>query len=143
MKLSPESKIVCGILLIAIPTIMYGGLILLGVLTDGVLGRTPGNMELNETQKSLWRAGHAHAGVLVILSLILQPLVDNTGFSNRAKWLARICAPIASFVLPIGFFGVAFFLGFKWLIYIGFMLLLFSLLLTGVGLMRNLKENTG
>lgn len=141
MDLSRESKIVCGILLILIPSIMYGGLILLGLLTEGVAGRLPGDMQLSETQSALWRAGHAHAGVLVILSLILQPLVDNTAFSKGTKWIARVCAPIASLVLPVGFFGVAFVVGFKWAIYMGFVLLVVSLLLTGVGLLKNLQPS--
>ena len=85
MQLSRESKIVCSILLIAIPTIMYGGVILLGILTEGIAGLAPGSLELDETQWALWRAGHAHAGVIVILSLILQPLVDYTAFSNNTK----------------------------------------------------------
>ena len=139
MQLSRESKIICGILLIAIPTIMYGGVTLLGTLTEGVAGLKPGNLELNETQWALWRAGHAHAGVIVILSLILQPLVDNTAFSNGTKWVARSCAPIASVVLPAGFFGVAFVAGFKWLMYTGIILLAVSMLLTGIGLLKNLQ----
>jgi len=139
MQLSRESKIVCSILLIAIPTIMYGGITLLGILTEGVAGLASSNVELDETQWALWRAGHAHAGVIVILSLILQPLVDCTAFSNSTKWVARLGAPIASVVLPAGFFGLAFIAGFKWLIYLGIILLAASMLLTGIGLLKNLK----
>lgn len=142
MQLSRESKIICGILLIAVPTIMYGGVTLLGMLTEGVAGLKPGNLELNETQWALWRAGHAHAGVIVILSLILQPLVDNTAFSNGTKWVARSCAPIASVLLPVGFFGLAFVAGFKWLMYTGIILLAVSMLLTGIGLLKNLQPSS-
>ncbi len=141
MQLSRESKIMCGILLIAVPTIMYGGVMLLGILTEGEAGLKPGSLKLNETQWALWRAGHAHAGVIAILSLILQPLVDNTAFSNGTKWVARLCAPIASVVLPAGFFGIAFVADFKWLMYVGVSFLAVSVLLTGVGLLRNLQVN--
>jgi len=141
MQLSRESKIICSILLIAVPTIMYGGVTLLGILTEGAAGLKPGNLELNETQWALWRAGHAHAGVIVILSLILQPLVDNISFSNGTKWVARSCAPIASVVLPAGFFGVAFVTEFKWLMYTGIILLAVSMLLTGIGLLKNLQPS--
>jgi hypothetical protein len=141
MQLSRESKIICGIMLIAVPAIMYGGVTLLGILTEGAAGLKPGDLELNETQWALWRAGHAHAGVIVILSLILQPLVDNTAFSNGTKWLARSCAPIASVVLPAGFFGVAFVAGFKWLMYTGIILLAVSMILTGIGLLKNLQPS--
>jgi drug/metabolite transporter superfamily protein YnfA len=65
---------------------------LLGILTEGGAGLKPGTLDLDETQRSLWRAGHAHAGVYVILSLILQPLVDQTALSNAIKWVARLAA---------------------------------------------------
>lgn len=138
MQLSRESKIICGILLITVPTIMYGGVTLLGLLTEGVAGLNAGTMELTETQRALWRAGHAHAGVLVVLSLILQPLVDQTAFSPPTKWLARLGAPIAAILLPAGFFGLAFIAAFKWLMYVGVVSLGLSMLLTGIGLLKNL-----
>jgi drug/metabolite transporter superfamily protein YnfA len=141
MQLSRESKIVCGILLIAVPSIMYGGVTILGLLTEGTAGLVPGSLVLNETQRSLWRAGHAHAGVFVVLSLILQPLVDQTAFSNSVKWMARIGAPAASILLPAGFFGLAFIPGFKWLVYLGVVCLAISMLLTGIGLLKNLRSN--
>ena len=137
MHLSRESKIVCGALLILIPTIMYGGITLLGILTKGAVGHMPGSVELDESQYALWRAGHAHAGVYVILALVLQPLVDHTGLSHSLRWIARLGAPIASVVVPIGFFGLAFFASFKWLMYIGIVCLAASMLLTGAGLLRN------
>jgi hypothetical protein len=137
MQVSRESKIVCGLLLIAVPTIMYGGVTLLGILTEGSAGLKPGNLSLNETQWSLWRAGHAHAGVYVVLALILQPLVDQTVFSNSVKWVARLGAPIASVLVPAGFFGLAFLPEFRWVMYIGIVCLAVSMLLTGVGLLRN------
>jgi len=139
MELSRESKIVAGILLIAVPTIMYGGVTLLGLLTQGQAGMPPGNLVLNETQSALWRAGHAHAGVYVLLSLILLPLIDQTALSNSLKRVARLGAPVASILLPAGFFGLAFIEGFKWLAYIGAVCLAASVLITGVGLLKNLK----
>ncbi|MDZ7786787.1 MAG: hypothetical protein U5K73_01195 [Halofilum sp. (in: g-proteobacteria)] len=139
MHWSPESKIVCGILLIAVPSIMYGGITLLGILTDGGAGMKPGSLVLDEKQWALWRAGHAHAGVYVILALILQPLVDQTAFSGSVKWVARLGAPIASVVVPGAFFGLAFVPGFRWVMYIGIVCLAVSMLLTGIGLLRNLR----
>jgi hypothetical protein len=141
MQLSRESKIVCGALLIAVPSIMYGGVTLLGLLTEGAAGLAPGNIELNETQRSLWRAGHAHAGVFVILSLILQLLVDQTGLSSSVKWVARLGAPAASILLPAGFFGLAFIPGFSWLVYLGIICLAASMLITGIGLLKNLGSS--
>lgn len=140
MQLSRASKIVSGILLIVVPTIMYGGVTLLGILTDGAAGLRPGGLALNETQWSLWLAGHAHAGVFVLLSLILQPLIDNSGLPKSLEWTARLGAPVASVLMPAGLFGLAFMAGFKWLIYIGALFLAVSLLITGVGLLKNSRR---
>ena len=54
--------IVSGILLLTVITIAYGGTFVLSV--------TRGNVPANDLQKSFFRAGHAHAGVLVILGLL-------------------------------------------------------------------------
>ena len=140
MQLSVESKIISGILLILVPTIMYGGVTLLGILTDGGVGHKPGQLVLDETQRSLWRAGHAHAGVFVMLALILQPLVDQTALPSSLRWVARLGAPFASILVPAAFFGLAFVPAFKWILYLGIALLAASMLLAGVGLLRNLNS---
>ena len=139
MELSRESKLVCAVLLILVPTIMYGGVTLLGILTQGDVGLAPSSLELDQTQWALWRAGHAHAGVYVILALILQPLVDQTSLSFSLKWVARMGAPLASVIVPIGFFGVAFISTFKWIMYLGIACLAISMLLTGIGLIKSTK----
>src|SRR5882672_6119621 len=108
MALSHEAKLVCGITVLIIPTIMFGGLTLLGILTQGTAGSAPGHFSLNETQWALWRAGHAHAGVWTILSLVVQVLLDSARLSSGPRWLARIGAPVAAVAVSAGFFGVAF-----------------------------------
>jgi hypothetical protein len=118
---------------------MYGGLTLLGILTQDIAGQSPGELTLDETQWALWRAGHAHAGVWVILSLVIQILIDSTKLSSPMMWLARISAPVAAVTVSGGFFGVAFFPEFRWLLYFGALSLFVSLVLTGVGLLRNLR----
>ncbi|GIK40834.1 MAG: hypothetical protein BroJett011_46670 [Chloroflexota bacterium] len=138
MKLSREAKLVSGVILLVVPTIMCGGITLLGILTEGVAGIVPGALSLNETQWSLWRAGHAHAGVWVILSLVMQVLIDSTRLSTSMMWVARISAPVAAVALSGGFFGLAFFPEFQWLLYFGGLSLIVALVLTGVGLLRNL-----
>lgn len=138
MKLSREAKLVSGVTLLAVPTIMYGGIALLGILTQGIAGLAPGGLALDETQWALWRAGHAHAGVWVILSLVMQVLIDSTRLSTPMMWLARISAPVAAVTVSGGFFGVAFFSEFRWLLYFGGLSLFLVLVLTGVGLLRNL-----
>ncbi|MFB6285351.1 MAG: hypothetical protein ABEK03_02070 [Candidatus Bipolaricaulia bacterium] len=77
MTLSREAKLVSGITLIAVPTIAYGGATLLGILTEGTAGIAPSDLNLDETQWALWRAGHAHAGVWLLFSLVIQVLLDS------------------------------------------------------------------
>ena len=135
MVLSREARLVSAITLLVIPTIMYGGWTLLGILTQGTVSASP-DVHLDETQWALWRAGHAHAGVWTILSLLLQIFLDSARLSAAAKWLARICAPLAAVFLAAGFFGVSGSSSFRWLIYLGVASMLIALLLTALGLVR-------
>jgi hypothetical protein len=139
MRLSREAKLVSGVILLSVPTIMYGGITLLGILTQRAAGLAPGQLTLDETQWALWRAGHAHAGVWVLLSLVMQVLIDSMRLSTLMMWLARLSAPVATVTVSGGFFGVAFFPQFRWLLYFGGLSLFVAVLLTGVGLLRNLR----
>jgi hypothetical protein len=136
VSLSREARFVAGGTLLAVPTILYGGLVLLGVLTKGAAGLAPAGLELDQTQQALFRAGHAHAGVWVILSLVLQVLLDGATLSPGWKWLARISAPVAAIAVSGGFFGLAFGQGFRWLVYAGGACLALAVVTTGVGLLR-------
>lgn len=138
MVLSREARLVSAITLLVVPTIMYGGWTLLGILTHGTVSPNP-KIHLDETQWALWRAGHAHAGVWTILSLLLQIFLDSARLSAGAKWLARICAPLAAVFLSAGFFGVAVATSFRWLVYLGVLSMLAALLLTVLGLIRDLR----
>jgi hypothetical protein len=128
-----------GITILIVPTIMYGGWTLLGILTHGSAGGAPGALRLDETQWALWRAGHAHAGVWTILSLVIQVLLDSARLSAGMTWLARICAPAAAVAFSGALFGLAFSTSFSVLLYLGVVLLLIALLTTGVGLLRGLN----
>jgi hypothetical protein len=57
------------------------------------------------------------------------------------RWLARISAPVAAVAVSGGFFGLAFFPAFQWLLYFGGVSLVVALVLTGVGLLRNLRDS--
>jgi hypothetical protein len=91
MQLSREARVVAGVILLTAPAIMYGGLTLLGILTGGGAGLRPGDLQLTDTQWALFRAGHAHAGVWVILSLVLQVFIDGAvlGDGLRVAGTAR------------------------------------------------------
>src|SRR5262245_25856380 len=63
--MSSDARLMCGLTLVLVPTIVYGGLTVLNVITNGMLG-TPGPRKLSESQVAFYRAGHAHAGVLTL-----------------------------------------------------------------------------
>ena len=136
MTLSREARLVAGVTLLTVPTIMYGGATLLGTLTKGAAGISPGNLALDQTQWALFRAGHAHAGVWVVLSLVIQVLLDSAVLSPKLKWLARVAAPLAAVAISGGFFGLAYNPNIKWLLYFGAACLVVVVLLTGAGLLR-------
>jgi hypothetical protein len=71
--MTTETRITCGIILLTVPTIQYGGYFLLSILS----GKS--KLSLTDFQKSMFRAGHAHAGVLVMLALIAEVLTDYAG----------------------------------------------------------------
>lgn len=135
MNLSREARLFCGVTLLAVPTIMYGGITLLGVVTRGSAGLDPG-LVLDERQWALFRAGHAHAGVWVILSLVLQVLLDGATLSRAQTQLARMCAPIGAVAVSGGFFGLAFMPGFRVLLYLGGASMAVAVVLTAIGLLR-------
>jgi hypothetical protein len=134
---SRESRMLGGILLVVLPTVIYGGLSLLSFRTRNAPGYTD-----NPLRHDLWRAGHAHAGVYVVLSLVMLRYVDEAVLSPFWKWLARIGAPIAAILIPAAFFlSVASPTakqpnGLMNLAYIGALFLAAAVLSLGVGLIR-------
>lgn len=94
--LSPASLNTAGVLLLAIVTIEWGGIYMLRVVR--------GKEALTDFQKAFARAGHAHAGVLVILSLVCQMFVDAAGMSGAPAVLARTGIPAAAILISAGFF---------------------------------------
>jgi hypothetical protein len=97
--MSKQSRMMAGVLLVVLPTVMYGGLALLLALTGG----TPGYAD-NPLRHDLWRAGHAHAGVYLVLSLVMLRYVDEARLSPFWQWIARTGAPIAAILIPAAFF---------------------------------------
>jgi hypothetical protein len=97
LALSDPSRIVAGVVFITVPTIEFGGY----YLTRVVRGHVP----LTEFQKSFARAGHAHAGVLVILGLVGLLVVDAAAMSGFWATVGRLAIPIAAILMPAGFFA--------------------------------------
>src|SRR5687768_1496509 len=96
--MSRESRILAGILLITFPTVIIGGMSLLYMLTNEP------EYAANPLRQDLWRAGHAHAGVYLILALVVLRYVDEAALAPGWKWFVRLAVPIAAILLPVAFF---------------------------------------
>src|SRR5467141_5306974 len=94
-----EARLLSGIVLITVPTIQYGGYFLLRSLVD----KGSGYMD-NALRQNFFRAGHAHAGVIVILSLLSQIFVDAAVLPEPLQWLIRIGVPASAILISGGFF---------------------------------------
>lgn len=135
-----ESRITAGILLLFLPSVMFGGFSLLFQL----LNPHSGYMQ-NPLRQNLWRAGHAHAGVLLILSLVALRYVDEAALPDGWKWLVRISIPLAAICMPLGYFlsvlppKAAAPNEMIYFVYLGATLLLAGLITLGVGLVRKPK----
>jgi hypothetical protein len=132
-----EAKIMAGITLLTVPSIQYGGYFLPTSLRD----RSSHYMD-NALRQNFFRAGHAHAGVIVLLSVICQILADSANLPAGLLWLTRIGVPAAAILMPLGFFlsmpspSATEPNGFVSLIYLGAIVLAMSVLTLGIGLLR-------
>ncbi len=95
MVLTPGNMITAGGVLLAVVAIAYGGTFMLRVHA--------GNPPTNDLQKAFFRAGHAHAGVLVILGLVIKILTSYEGVPALAKQLSSGVL-YAAILMPAGFF---------------------------------------
>lgn len=127
-----------GVTLITVPTIAFGGLAVLGAVSGGLYG-LPGPA-LTPLQTALYRAGHAHAGVLLILSLLLQLGLDVVHLPRAWVWPLRIAAPLMAILVPAGFFGLAHSPAFAPVLYLGGALVAVVTLTVGIGLVRAKAE---
>jgi hypothetical protein len=94
-----EARLMSGIILITVPTIQYGGYFLL----TSLMNKGSGYME-NPLRQNFFRAGHAHAGVIVILSLVCQILADAAVLPTPMLWFVRIGVPLSAILISAGFF---------------------------------------
>jgi len=141
IPMTREAKTMAGIILLTIPTIQYGGYFLLTSLKD------PNSHYMdNALRQNFFRAGHAHAGVFVILALVCQILADNAALSPSWLWLARIGVPLAAVLIPSGFFlsmsspSATQPNGFFSLFYVGIAALASSVVTLGIGLLRGVRS---
>ena len=95
---SRASRRLAAVLLVVLPSVMYGGVALLNALVHD-----PSYMA-NPLRQNLWRAGHAHAGVLLVLALVALRYVDEANLPAPLKPIARSFIPLAAILMPAGFF---------------------------------------
>lgn len=138
-QLSRTTRILAGLTFISLPTIEFGGTFLLGILSG-----QHADLGLTELQRSLFRAGHAHAGVLVILALVAQLYADHVRLPRVITGMARGGMVAAPLLISGGFFaagsvgdrvgpGIA-------LVWVGAAILAVSVVSLGAGLIRARAE---
>jgi hypothetical protein len=134
--MTEQTQMAAGTLLVILPTVAFGGTSILYLWMGGA------DYMKNPLRQSLWRAGHAHAGVLLILSLVALLYLDHAELSDTWKWVVRTFIPSAAIFLPVAFFlsvlkpdaekpNVLINLA-----YVGAVALGIGLVVLGVGLMR-------
>jgi hypothetical protein len=96
MTIQPDTAIIAGILLLSLVTVESGG----WFMSKVVRGTAPANA----LQTSFFRAGHAHAAVLLVLGLAILGLVDAAPLPAVLLWFAKVGVPAAAILMPAGFF---------------------------------------
>jgi hypothetical protein len=92
--MSSTAHIVSAILLLILITVMFGGFSFLWLLRDRLQGDQVWN----------FRAGHAHAGVLVILTLVVVDIADRAGASGQTLWMIAAALFVFALAQSGGFF---------------------------------------
>ena len=134
--MSPDTRLMLGLSLILVPAIVYGGLTVLGVVTNRLMG-SAGPPNLTATQIAFYCAGQAHAGVLTLLAMLLQIAVDYAVIPSVLVWPVRVGALAASILVSGGFFAVAHRRSLRIVLYTGAVLVAATTLTVGVGLIRS------
>ena len=96
IALSEASRSIAGVLLLAIVAVEFGGYLVLRIAR--------GHKATTEMQRRFFRAGHAHAGVLVTLALASQAFVDAAELTGLAGAVARHGVAFAAILIPAGYF---------------------------------------
>ena len=96
IEIDDAARVTAGIVMLTVVGIAYGGWFMLRVVT--------GKVPATDFQKSFFRAGHAHAGVLVTLGLVCLLLAQATDLAGFWRWLAGTGVLWAAVLIPGGFF---------------------------------------
>jgi heme/copper-type cytochrome/quinol oxidase subunit 4 len=90
------TRVLPAVSVLSLIGVEYGGWALLGFLT--------GRGQLGQFREQFFRAGHAHAGVLLVLSLVYFLHLDRTGYSTGVQWLAVLLLLAGIIAQSGGFF---------------------------------------
>jgi hypothetical protein len=132
---TPDTRHTAGILLLTVLAIEYGG--------TYVLRLVRGSIPATTFQVRFSRAGHAHAGILVVLALVTLPYADVAALSGAWEAIARNGIWLAAILMPAGFFlssagrSVERPNRLVVLVYAGAVVLAATVITLGVGLLRS------
>ena len=134
LLLSATTRTTAGILLLTLVAVEIGGWFMLRVVR--------GDEPATPFQLSFFRAGHAHAGVLVILALVGQIFADAARMEGILALLARNGIWLAAILMPAGFFssmgrGITEPRGTIALVYVGAVSLALGVVALGLGLLTS------
>ncbi|HEY8473275.1 MAG TPA: hypothetical protein VIL37_11665 [Natronosporangium sp.] len=128
------TRLLPALVLFALVTVEFGGWSLLGLLTQ--------RDALSPFEEQFFRAGHAHAGVLLVLSLVYFVFLGRTSFTERTQWLLGL-GLLAGILLQSGGFFLHMLVGEEgtssagtWVTRLGAVLIAVALVGLGVGLLR-------
>ena len=100
--MSEAARWMVALAFISLPIIAFGGSYLLTLLK-----RQVGTENITPVQREYFKAGHAHAGVLVTLAIISQLILDFSRFDEWAVWFLRVGLFIAPLLISNGFWAGA------------------------------------
>lgn len=128
------TRLLPALVLFALVTVEFGGWSLLGLLTR--------RDALSPFEEQFFRAGHGHAGVLLVLSLVYFVLLARTAFTERTQWVLGL-GLLAGILLQSGGFFLHMLIGEAgnssagtWVTRLGALLIAAALIALGVGLLR-------
>jgi hypothetical protein len=93
--MSQPTQLFTVIVLVSLPTVMFGGFSLLRLIKA---------KKLNEFQLAYFRAGHAHAGVLLVMTLAALSFLDAANLSTAARWAVCVLLSIGVIAQSGGMF---------------------------------------
>jgi hypothetical protein len=98
--MTDDSIRTAAILLLVFPTVVFGGV---SILSLWITRRDP-YLRDHPLRQRLWAAGHAHAGVLLLLSLVALVLLQEAELSGGWRSVVRWTFPASAILVPAAYF---------------------------------------